>query len=204
MKTFALILIMSACSLSLHAQEQTLIGGTVESGGFGGPVVKFSQVDKKFAVLVGGYGGWLINHSFMIGGGGFGLANNIHASRDAQVYYGTGDNLRLQFGYGGLMLEYIGGHNSLVHYSVSTLIGAGGVNYEYINGFYSPYFDNADRTSACFVLEPNVGAELNVTRFFRINAGAGYRLVRGTDLIGISDSDLSDFSINLTFKFGKF
>ncbi len=204
MRRIALIVFLSAISIPLYAQEQTLIGGTIESGGFGGPVVKFSQIDKNFAVLVGGYGGWLINHSFMIGGGGFGLANNIHGPREAQLYYGTGDNLRLQFGYGGLMLEYIGEHNSLVHYYVSTLIGAGGVNYDYINGLYSPYFDNLDRTSACFVLEPNVGAELNVTRFFRIGAGASYRLVKGSDLIGVSDSDLSDLSLNLTFKFGKF
>lgn len=201
MKRFVFVSILLAFSIPAAAQEQTLISGPVESGGFGGPVVKFSQIDKEFALLVGGYGGWLINHSFMIGGGGFGLANSIHGSRTAQLYYGTGDNLRLQFGYGGLMLEYIGEHNSLVHYYVSALIGAGGVNYEYINNYYYNDFDEA---SPCFVLEPGIGAELNVARFFRIGAGASYRLVRGTDLVGISDSQLTDFSASLTFKFGKF
>lgn len=201
MKRFVFILISFVLSISAAAQEQTLISGKIESGGFGGPVVKFSQIDGRFAVLVGGYGGWLINHTFMIGGGGFGLANTIRGSRAAQLYYGTGNDLRLQFGYGGLMLEYIGEHNSLVHYYVSALIGAGGVNYDYINNLY---YDNFDEASPCFVFEPSLGAELNVTRFFRIAAGAGYRLVRGTDLVGVSDSQLSDFSLNLTFKFGKF
>ncbi|MCL5021529.1 MAG: hypothetical protein M1339_07730 [Bacteroidetes bacterium] len=204
MKRLVLMLISLVLTLPLHAQEQTLISGPIDNGGFGGPVVKFSQIDNRFALLVGGYGGWLINHSFMIGGGGFGLANNIRGSRAAQIYYGTGDNLRLQFGYGGFMLEYIGEPNSLIHYNVSALIGAGGVNYDYIDNASWPYNDNFGDASACFVFEPSAGAELNVTQFFRIDAGASYRLVRGTDLVGISDSQLSDFAVNLTFKFGKF
>lgn len=193
-----------ALSIPSYAQEQTLISGPIQNGGYGGPVVKFSQVADKFAIFVGGYGGWLINHSFMIGGGGYGLANEIRGSQAAQLYYGTGDNLRLQFGYGGFMMEYIGEHDNLVHYSVSTLIGAGGVNYDYVDNLYSPFHNNFDEASACFVFEPSAGAELNVTRFFRINAGASYRLVRGSNLVGISDSDLSNFSFNLAFKFGKF
>ena len=126
MKRLFLMLVSLIMTLPLHAQEQTLISGPIDNGGFGGPVVKFSQIDSRFALLVGGYGGWLINHSFMIGGGGFGLANNIRGSRAAQIYCGTGDNLRLQFGYGGFMLEYIGEPNSLIHYNVSKLIGAVG------------------------------------------------------------------------------
>ncbi len=204
MRSLILVLVVMALAMPLHGQEQTLVSGPIDNGGFGGPVVKFSQIDNRFALLVGGYGGWLINHSFMIGGGGFGLANSIRGSREAQVYYGTGNNLKLQFGYGGLMLEYIGEPNSLIHYNVSALIGAGGVNYGYIENMYWPYNDNFDDASTCFVFEPGAGAELNVTRFFRINAGASYRLVRGTDLVGISDAELSDFAVNLTFKFGKF
>ena len=195
MKNLVLLSIVMISAIPLHAREQTLIGG---------PVVKFSQIDNRFALFVGGYGGWLINHSFTIGGGGFGLANNIRGSRAAQVYYGTGDNLKLQFGYGGLMLEYIGEPNSLIHYNVSTLIGAGGVNYSYIENASWPYNDNFGDATSCFVFEPSAGAALNVARFFRIDAGASYRLVRGTDLVGISDSQLSDFAVNLTFKFGKF
>lgn len=204
MKTITFLFLALFIAAQTFAQEQTLISGPVEHGGYGGPVVKFSSVSDKFAVLVGGYGGWLINHSFMIGGGGYGLANSIHASRTAQLYYGTGDNLAIQFGYGGLVLEFIGIPNSLVHYSVSALIGGGGVNYNYIHDVYNPFFDNTQHNSACFVLEPGAGVELNITRFFRMNAGVGYRLVRGTDLPGITDSDLSDLSGYLTFKFGKF
>lgn len=200
-----LIFLLTLCGLSVSAvaQEQTLISGPIENGGFGGPVVKFSQVNDKFAVLVGGYGGWLINHTFMIGGGGFGLANEIRGLQAAQLLYGTGDNLRLQFGYGGLMLEYIGESAKLIHFYVSTLVGVGAVDYQYING-YQPYFDNSATASVVFVLEPSANVELNVSRFFRLGAGAGYRLVSGSNLVGVTDAGLSDLSFNLTFKFGKF
>ncbi len=204
MKKISLVLSLFLFTAQSFAQEQTLINGPIESGGFGGPVVKFSQVNNKFAVFAGGYGGWVINHSFLIGGGGYGLVNNIAASPAAQAYFGTTNDLRTQFGYGGLVLEYIAMPEDLVHFTVSTLIGGGGVDYAYRYDLFNSNYDESGHASACFVLEPSAGLELNITQFFRINAGASYRLVRGTDLPGISDTDLSDLSGYLTFKFGKF
>jgi len=193
---FIFLLLMNG---GIIAQEETLIDGKVEIGGFGGPVVKFTSVNNEFAVMVGGYGGWLINHSFMIGGGGYGLTNNITPGLEAKRIYG--DDTRITFGYGGLVLEYIGNSNKLVHYSISTLIGGGGIMYgKKMNGY------NWDErvNYAVFVAEANLAAELNVTTFFRINAGIGYRFVSDTEIVGLKNSDLSAPSINLTFKFGKF
>lgn len=203
MKKVMLILISLVLSAQLQAQEQTLISGPVESGGYGGPTVKFSSLNNKFALLVGGGGGWLINHTFLIGGAGYGLVNAINASSVARAYYGAYGDMKIDFGYGGLFLEYIGNPNDLLHYSVSALIGAGGVSYREQNDNWINTFPN-DHASPFFVLEPGVTTELNVTRFFRLNAGVSYRLVRGSDLPGIQDSDLSDVAVNLTFKFGKF
>ena len=204
MKNFIFVICSFVLTAQLSAQEQTLIDQPIQSGGYGGPVVRFSEFNNKFAVLVGGYGGWLINHSFLLGGGGYGLVNNIIASPAAQLYYGATSDLRTQFGYGGLFLEYTGDPNALIHYSVSTLIGGGSVNYGYWNSFSQSYYDALSRTSTVFVFEPGVGAELNITRFFRLNSGVSYRLVRGSDLPGITDSDMSNFSAFLTFKFGAF
>ena len=169
-------------SAQSFAQEQTLLSGPIESGGFGGPVVKSSQVGNKFAVFAGGYGGWLVNHTFMIGGGGYGLVNNIDAPPVAQTYFGTTSTLRTQFGYGGLVLEYIGASDNLIHFTVGTLIGGGGVNYGYRYDWSNYNYNDVGNASACFVLEPNAGLELNITEFFRVDAGASYRLVRRTNL----------------------
>lgn len=47
---------------TVHAQEiQTLFGSDVSHGGFGAPVVKFSDVNGDLGGWVGGRGGWIIN-----------------------------------------------------------------------------------------------------------------------------------------------
>ena len=44
-----------------------------------------------------GRGGWIINHTFVIGGGGYGLANNIRSS-DAQSFIFPHGETYLNFG----------------------------------------------------------------------------------------------------------
>jgi hypothetical protein len=93
-------------------------------GGFGAPVVKFTQIDDRFGVLVGGRGGWIINGSFVVGGGGYGLANQANFEH---VTNASGDRGRLAMGYGGHELTYVLRPDELVHVSLGVLIGAGGV-----------------------------------------------------------------------------
>jgi hypothetical protein len=166
------------------AQERTLIRGGFESGGFGAPVVKFSQLDGEFALFVGGRGGWIINHTFVLGGGGYGLVNDIDTN---------GDGVRdLEMGYGGFELEYINRSDKLIHFTAYLLIGGGG-----LSGL-------AVLEESVFVLEPALNGELNVTDYFRFHAGAGYRWVSGVDSPGVDSSDLSSFYAQITLKFGTF
>jgi hypothetical protein len=58
-------------------EEETLISGGIDSGGFGALVFKFSGVNDQFAGFAGARGGWIINHQFVVGGGGYGLTSNI-------------------------------------------------------------------------------------------------------------------------------
>jgi len=119
-------------------------------------VVKSAVINNSFALFVGGYVGWLINHTFLLGGGGYGLANSISAPGNALDYYGAANDLKIQLGYGGLLLEYLGNPDALIHYNESALIGGGGVNYGYLNmdSYYGDHFGN----SSFFVLEPEAGA----------------------------------------------
>ena len=55
-----------------------------------------------------------------------------------------------------------------------------------------------------FVAEPVVNLELNVAKWFRINVGAGYRIVAGVNVGDLENGDLSSFFGNLAFKFGSF
>ena len=198
------MLFLFAASTTLAQEEETLLGGGLESGGYGAPVVKFTTIKGEFGVMVGGYGGWLINHVFMIGGGGFGLVTS-HAPESAGSFYGIPLDGRMEFGYGGGILEYIFSPMSMVHSSVTVLVGAGSVSYG-MHGYdswdmWNGYTQQRDQV---FVLEPSLNVELNVTSFFRVNAGASYRYVSGVSMYGLKNADLSGASINVALKFGAF
>ncbi len=45
-------------------------------------MLKSTSISGKSAWLVGGRCGWIVNHSFVIGGGGYGLASDIPASKE--------------------------------------------------------------------------------------------------------------------------
>jgi hypothetical protein len=54
------------------------------------------------------------------------------------------------------------------------------------------------------VLEPAVQANLNITKFFRISAGASYRYVSGVTSPATTNKKLSGPGAVLTLRFGKF
>lgn len=171
--------------------DETLITERTSIGLFGGPVIKFSEVNNEFAVLVGGYGGFIINHAFMIGGGGYGLTNEITTG----VYpYGP---LYLRCGYGGLILGYTLGSRKVTHLSFHSLIGGGAVSLE--PNYYYDWYDDA-----FFVFEPGLDLEFNITQHFRMGVGGSYRFIQGIDTYGLTDEDVSGASLSLTFKFGSF
>ena len=209
MKTL-LVLALALAALPTAAQ-QTLLGDGRFTGGFGGPVVKFSSINGRYATLVGGRGGALFTtgsgHAFSIGGGGYGIADEHGGLR-----WGRDDQNRplyLQMGYGGFELEYVNRADDLVHVSVQTLIGGGGIQMVDIDGNLASFFDRVlndgfDVQDAFFVFEPGANVMLNVTEWFRIGGGVSYRLVRGAALADVSNSDLSAVAGTLTFKFGSF
>jgi hypothetical protein len=194
LKIITLFVLLSFLHTPLFAQEETLLKGKIESGGFGGPILKVTELNGDLGLLVGGKGGWIINHTFVIGGGGYGLVTNI-AANDVNFI----EKAFLNLGYGGVVLELVPESNKLIHFSFSTLIGAGGVNYRDRN-----FSINFRQWDTFFVAEPEVNLMLNVTKHFRVGLGASYRYIDGVDLNGLRDSDLSGASASMIFKFGKF
>lgn len=192
-----LVILLTFLSAALLAQEQTILGtGNTSHGGFGGPVVKFSSVRDQFAVLVGGRGGWIINHTFVLGGGGYGLANEVTGTKT-----NLGSEMLLNFGYGGFEMEYIINSDDVLHATVYLLLGGGSVSHRSSYYYDESWFGNSDEF---FVCEPAVNAELNIISFMRINLGVGYRYINGIKDDNLSDSEFSGLSGILTFKFGTF
>jgi hypothetical protein len=155
-------------------------------------------------LLVGGRGGWIINSSFSIGGGGYGLVTSPKIN-DYPTFYDD-SSAYLRVGWGGLFLEYINSSNKLIHFTVNALVGAGGASYT--RSFHDGMnWDNSGwvyESTLFLVVEPGATVDLNVAKFFRISLGASYRFVSGVELSRTANKDLSGPSANLAFKFGKF
>jgi hypothetical protein len=180
-----------------HAQDQTLFkSGQHTFGGFGGPIFRVTSVAGETMALGGGGGAFLIDRKFAIGGAGFGGTQRV----DARVASPDGRG-EMDFGYGGLTLEVITRPSRLVHATVGVLLGGGAV---------SVWPDdlrprNRDRNDDTFsVVEPQVSAELNLTRWFRMGASVAYRAAFGAETPRLVNDNLSGVSGGLVFKFGSF
>lgn len=197
MKHVIVVVALITLAFSAYSQDdtETLISGDIESGGYGGPVVKIGQIHGKNGVFVGGQGGWIINHQFIIGGGGYGLTNDILMQGIEST-----EDLYLNFGYGGLFLEYIIAPKKLVHVAVNSLIGAGGVS------FRDKDYQQTDtyNDDSFFVLEPGICLALNLHNHIRVTLGGNYRYITGADMEGTSNSELSGATFEVRLKFGSF
>lgn len=185
------------------AQEtQTLFNGDVAYGGFGGPIISFSDIGGELGIWVGGRGGWIINldpnNAVSLGGGGFGLVTEHEPPRLPEDGLPERDYFALN-GYGGFAFEYTNRSYKLIHPTISALIGGGGLMIR------DRDFDDIDRTPDQYlVFEPGAELEMNLTHFLRIAAGISYRLTSGISRAGFSDSDFSGFNGLLTLKLGSF
>jgi len=179
---------------------ETLVSEDIWSGGYGGATVMYSRILDHDALFLGGRGGWIINHHFVLGVGGFGMVTRVPPPAGAPD---IGEDLRTEFRYGGLWLEYILFPRKLVHGSIGTLLGGGDVAYRRLV-HHSDREDQIVENDVVFAAEPVISLELNITRIFRLSVGAGYRYVGGVSLTGLRREDLSGFTGSVILKFGKF
>ena len=173
-------------------------GGTRDSivvGGFGAPVVKFSQINGDPASFLGGRIGVILNHNFMIGIGGYTLLNGISSD---EVMDGVRYDINMS--YGGIEIEYVYKQDEGIHYTAMLLLGGGSVSYkdDPPAGEYN-YSDDQ-----FFVAEPGINIEFALSKFLRLDAGGSYRLVSKVFFGDLSSRELSGFAGNITLKFGSF
>ena len=182
---------------------KTLLGDGAKVRGFGSLDMRMTELKDDLGLLMGAHGGIIINNHFVLGLGGYGLTSNYEVESNEFT-----DDRYLYGGYGGLILGAIFSPREVVHIYTPVLIGAGGLEVtdrNYLNNYHRPPpFGTFSETSAFFVVEPGLEVEINVARFFKIGLGASYRIVRQSDLITVSDKDLTGFSGGLSLKFGKF
>lgn len=212
--TQAVIVVLLMFSASCFAQKyvdsndpnevKSLLSKDNDIKGFGGIDVKFGMVNTDRSLLLGGYGGVIINKNYIFGLAGYGLATTntflgIPPGQDAEK------ELNLYGGYGGLLIGGILFPKEMIHINIPILLGAGNMDVSDEN-----YFNNGIDTeftidkSAFFVIEPGIQIEANITGNLRLGLGATYRMIQAVDLLHLNDDDLSDYTVALSLRFGRF
>jgi hypothetical protein len=157
--------------------------------GFGGPIVSYTSILDEFAVMSGGGGGVIINN-FFFGGYGEGLSNYVKSGPNNEIR-------NIEFGHGGFWMGYEFFPEKMIHPVISLRTGWGTVG-----GIDQ---NNAKLIDGVFVMVPTMSAEINFTRFFKLNVGAEYRKVLNLNNMGsYTNSDFSNMGVYMSFIFGWF
>ncbi len=189
----ALLILLAAPARG--AEDRTLIGVVDHHGAFFAPVVKGTEMLGRFSVLVGGRVAWVANHQFCLGVGGYGLTSDVTTDFDQ-----TDVSAMLDFGYGGLEVEYIFFPHHMFHFTLYTLIGGGGADFSASDADSEREWDG----DAFFIIEPGLNLEFNIRDGWRLDFGYSYRFVSDLMMEGLSSQDLRDVAANLTLRLGKF
>jgi len=187
----------------------------VEQGFVFAPDARITEVDGRTATLVGGYAGWMTDRTWLVGGGGYWLANQD-------------DDLKMA--YGGLVVEYLARSQERIGFGVRGLVGGGSATLGSTVGEYfdvdgiglpvpDPRHGGASRMirggrrgpfpisgdtqilvrEYFFVVEPQASVIWHFTRWARLDLGIGYRLTAGA---GSLDEDLRGPSASVAIQFG--
>lgn len=209
-KLLVLSILMSAFFGSeLSAQEiQTVFRGSRPSGGYAAISNKFTTIGGEYANIAEVYGGWFIKRRLLLGLGAAASTNNLRVPYEDSTAPWT--KMSWQYGQFGLMTEYVFGSNKAIHFNFTLFSGAGfTVQYERqsIHDWddWDDYNDDIDHDENFFyVMEPGAQVEVNLFKWLRLSPGVSYRKTFGSEGIGMTDSDLSNWSYNVTLKIGKF
>lgn len=174
----------------------TLTVERVPSGWVIAPDVTMTEFNKEFGTLIGAYGGWLNERTWLLGMGGYWLANNTH-------HHGMA--------YGGVVVQAMAHSDRRIGFAVKGLVGGGDATvtarYSEVYGTAPPYgspdvtFGHGNRPGrpshqppppitpntqlvfheGFFIAEPQAQLMWNVSSNVRLTFGAGYRIIAGAD-----------------------
>jgi hypothetical protein len=171
------------------------------------PDARITEVDGRTSALVGGYAGWMTDRTLLVGAGGYWLADGANGA---------------ELAYGGLVVEWLARSDQRIGFGVRGLVGGGGATLKTTfrdffgrdvdiarlpgrgHGFRDGRVGNPDDLHILvreyfFVAEPTAQIVWHITRWMRVDLGAGYRLTSGA---GPLDERLRGASGSLAIQFG--
>ena len=175
-------------------EVQTLLNRNTRPGYVWSPGIKFNSIQGNIGSVIELYGGLLLNRSAVIG-----LTGGVNFGHPT-----------VNYGYFGLMTQYIFKPNKLLHFSGQLAAAYGSTkDYEQEKSSLFDNFWNISGTSY-FQLEPGVNMELNLRENMRLSAGISYRFVTGLDendqyvsRTRVTNEDMSGVNVRIGLVFGK-
>jgi len=155
---------------------------------FGGNGANMTKINNKLSIMTGGRGSATFNNRYTIGGGGWGMIKGVEVKSNTEGVYSF-----VKMGYGGIDFGYLFFNGKKFILGTKLLIAGGAVFKETVpeskgNGF-----------KMFPVLEPAIYCQIPLSKLFRVEMGASYRYIWGTNLPYISDKNLSGFSCYIGF-----
>jgi hypothetical protein len=188
-KTMKKLLLALSCLFVLTVaqaqREETVFGksGLRLTGAWGGWDFSLTKFDQDYGAFTGGFGGLEFNKAVLLGYGKYRLINDVQWEDDF-------DNNRINMEYGGLIVGVTPYASKTIHPSIQLLAGKGKVSL------------NDGVEDRIFTIQPALGFEVNVFRWFHLGVSGGYRFIMDTELSGLTDADLSAPYGEMKLKFG--
>ena len=164
--------------------------------GFGGPVIKMTEIYKHTNFMLGAKGAFLYDNGYYIGAAGYSTVNNNDYLNNAIP------NERYNFSYVGLMLGRLFTPSKNFHINTQLLVGTA-MTFLYRQDLEEK--DNPIKLSEVdfgFVSEGEVGILYDVNRFLKLELSSGFRYVHPSQYF--TSKDLNGYSLNVGFWFGKY
>jgi len=176
----------AALSAASQASQGPIVIEQVRDGFAIAPDIKVTDVNHQTGILAGAYGGWVIDNTLLIGGGGYGLTNTNSG-----------------MGYGGLVIGWMAHTDKPIGFGVRALFGfgEGTVTAPYTTVIYPtpptpmPVDSHnppqgqtvtylASYHEHFFITDPSADVIIRLGPMVRIDAGIGYRLIAGYNYYG--------------------
>ncbi len=140
-----------------------------------GPYIAVSNVEGYTTMDAGATGGVLFNNKFFIGIYGQKLLTKVPRTDLATIGYPTFTDGEIEMIHGGGVLGYIHKTNNILNWGLSGSAGIGRIDI-FAKGPTNKYTDKIYDDFILIVI-PKLFVEMKMTRWFKINAGVGYRYV---------------------------
>jgi hypothetical protein len=181
---FAILAVVFLSNTALAQKEETILGsrGLRFSGIWGGTKSQITRFGESNSFMNGGVLGLEFGNALYLGYGTNRLSSDVKWF-DVQLS-------DFKYEWSGPVVGYSFNSFKRAHPTVSVQAGQG-------NAWF-----NENQKDKIFVVQPSAGVELNVFRWFHVGLEGGYRFTSNTDVVGLTDSQLSGAFGQLSLRFG--